>query len=158
MDKELDDRLVEEFPNLYRNRYGDPMYTCMVWGFPGNGWFQLIYDLSAKLEKLILQIPEPERELYCAAQCKEKFGGLRFYMDGATDEMQALIREAENLSWHICEECGAKGERRGGGWIKVLCDEHAKPKPVSGAPKQVGLQDLHVVLGIGAEETDDGDT
>lgn len=60
-----------------------------------------------------------------AAQVKEKFGGLRFYMTHYTDEMSALIREAEQKAEQTCEVCGVVGESRGGGWIKTLCDSCA---------------------------------
>ena len=59
-------------------------------------------------------------------QCKEKFGGLRFYTQDTTDDMEALISAAENESYKTCEECGAGGVARSGGWIKTLCDDHAK--------------------------------
>lgn len=153
MDKELDDRLVAEFPNLYRNRYASPQVTCMCWGFPNNGWFELIYDLSAKLEELILQIPEEQRHLCCASQCKEKFGTLRFYMDGATAEMRALIRKAETASASICEECGENGVMRTGGWLRVLCDKHAKGRN----PHKSTLTELSVVLAIEANEEEKED-
>lgn len=126
MDKILDDRLVTECPNLYRDRYASPQVTCMCWGFPGNGWFNLIYDLSVRLEELILKLPEDKREHCKAAQVKEKFGTLRFYLDGGTKEMYTLIHEAEELSGSICEECGEPGKRQGKGWIKTVCDKHAK--------------------------------
>ena len=57
MDQELDRKLVEDFPLLYRNRYGDMRTTCMVWGFPGRGWFDIIYELSEKLENKIRKLP-----------------------------------------------------------------------------------------------------
>ena len=149
MDKELDKRLVEEFPNLYKNRNASPQTTCMCWGFTcGDGWFELIYDLSSKLEDLILQLPESEKQECAAAQCKEKFGGLRFYIDGATEEMHDLISEAEDLSFHICEFCGAKGKRENlKGWITTVCEEHAKdPSKKIKAPSLVSLQDLRVLI------------
>jgi len=58
-----------------------------------------------------------------ASQVKEKFGTLRFYMDGATDEMYDAINEAERLSATTCESCGLPGKVIGGGWIRVLCDK-----------------------------------
>ncbi len=58
-------------------------------------------------------------------QCKEKFGGLRFYTAETTDDMDTLISAAENESYKTCEQCGAAGVPRSGGWIKTMCDEHA---------------------------------
>lgn len=147
MDRELDDKLVAEFPNLYRDRHGSPSATCMCWGFEvSNGWFELIYDLSNKLEALILEMPDAERKNCKASQTKEKFGGLRFSMDGETEAMSALIDEAEALSYHICEECGAAGERRGGHYIKVACDKHANNQLGVGAPKKVSLEEIRLLI------------
>lgn len=54
MKKELELQLKKEFPNLYSDLYGDCRTTCMAWGFEcGDGWFQLLYDLSSKLEPLV---------------------------------------------------------------------------------------------------------
>ncbi|MCI0349915.1 MAG: hypothetical protein L0Z53_10860 [Acidobacteriales bacterium] len=59
-------------------------------------------------------------------QIKEKFGGLRFYVGPASDELYAAIDMAEAASLTMCEECGASGKRRGGSWIRTLCDMHAE--------------------------------
>lgn len=64
----------------------------------------------------------------CASQVKEKFGGLRFYMDHGTQKMRALVNQAELDSNTTCEECGAQGVARRSGWIKTLCDKHAQDK------------------------------
>lgn len=123
MKQELDDALVKDFPNLYQDRNASYSQTCMCWGFPGDGWEPLIRELSAKLEKLILEIPEDKRKSYKAFQVKEKFGTLRFYMCASTKEMEALIDEAESKSETICEGCGAKAETREfGGWLRTTCD------------------------------------
>jgi len=58
------------------------------------------------------------------AQVKEKFGGLRFYVGGAPQEVHDIIDECETLSYKTCEICGDIGKPREGGWIKTLCDEH----------------------------------
>lgn len=71
---------------------------------------------SSELEKL------PE-----LAQVKEKFGGLRFYVDGASEELRAQIALAEMLSFRICEVCGAPGSLRREGWFRTLCDGHYEP-------------------------------
>ncbi len=233
MDKDLDNKLCQDFPLLYRDRHASMHNTCMCWGFPGTGWYQLLYDLSSKLEPLIQNIvndlelkgdpecvcgqvrslhennkgrclkifqqpykldyiTEPIRKwghfcipstiydskkikdriyvgyrrlksylsnkinnkinkilwflcdhniLYkmndswckeykmrhpCASQTKEKYGTLRFYMTSETEEMSKYISEAENLSAKTCEDCGAPGKYRNGGWVATLCDEHAE--------------------------------
>lgn len=132
MNKALDKALVEDFPILYRDRYGDVKETCMAWGFEvRDGWEPVIRRLSAMLEGL-------NRTGLCtitAVQVKEKFGGLRFYCGVEhTDEIKwwlsdlvdAAIRWAEAECARMCEECGEPGVRRPGGWVKTLCDEHAK--------------------------------
>jgi hypothetical protein len=127
MDEALDKLLCSEFPNLYRDRHASMMETCMCWGFPGKGWFLLIYNLSAKLEALILALPADQQEHCRASQCKEKFGTLRYYMSSSTKEMDDLISKAKELSAHICEECGAPGKLYTNGWYYTACPEHTKP-------------------------------
>lgn len=61
MRQDLDEALVKDFPNLYRQRFQDMRTTCMMWGFEcGDGWEPLIRILSEKLEKLICEIPDIE--------------------------------------------------------------------------------------------------
>lgn len=80
----------------------------------GAGWSDLIDEIYNKLpdNAFILQI-------------KEKFGGLRFYVDNISGEVQDFIWEVEDRSLGICEVCGKEGKPRDGGWIKTLCDEHS---------------------------------
>lgn len=58
------------------------------------------------------------------AQVKEKFGSLRFYINGADDTIFGMISLAETMSTRTCEVCGDKGKIKAGGWIKTLCDKH----------------------------------
>lgn len=73
----------------------------------------------AKLRK----VPKPVEQVI-AVQVKEKFGGLRFYIDGGDKYTDGVITLAESMSFSICEVCGHPGIARRGGWIRVLCDEH----------------------------------
>jgi hypothetical protein len=57
-------------------------------------------------------------------QIKEKFGGLRFYYSGGDEKIQGMVRMAEAWADRHCEECGKPGQKRSGGWIRTLCDEH----------------------------------
>lgn len=120
-------KLFEDFPHLFQGRFLPVTENLMGFGFEcTDGWFNIIYELSAKLTELINQMP-PERRQYCyATQVKEKFGGLRFYMLGSTDEMEDLISEAENLSYKTCEFCGAPGKPNIGGWITTMCEDCRK--------------------------------
>ena len=91
----------------------------------GPGWSDLISRLVNKLFALGWD--------GSVLQCKEKFGGLRFYIGTvsqdvpieAAEGIEKLVRAAEAESYSICEECGAPGVARIGGWIKTLCDTHA---------------------------------
>jgi hypothetical protein len=88
----------------------------------GPGW----KDIVDPLEELC------DRHGVLVMQCKEKFGGLGFYVGGPEeisqedwDNVTARIENAERVSCHICEECGAPGETRDiGGWLKTVCDQH----------------------------------
>ncbi|HWY53919.1 MAG TPA: hypothetical protein VNZ03_05620 [Terriglobales bacterium] len=56
---------------------------------------------------------------------KEKFGGLRIYVNFANDTIHQRLFAAQLESLHACEVCGQPGELREDDWIKTLCDEHA---------------------------------
>ena len=55
-------------------------------------------------------------------QVKEKFGTLRFYYSGGDDYISGMVSLAESLTGVTCEECGNPGERKGGGWVRTMCE------------------------------------
>jgi hypothetical protein len=121
MKRSLDRALCRDFPLLYKQRDWEMTQTCMCWGFPGSGWHDIIRDLSEELEPLI-EAQDPDARA-SAGQVKEKFGTLRFYLDGdETDEMRKAVKRAEKRSAVTCEQCGEPGKSRSSGWIKTLCD------------------------------------
>jgi hypothetical protein len=69
------------------------------------------------------EVPPPMPYI-TASQVKEKFGGLRFYTNGYTDEVSGMIRMAESMSYRTCEVCGSPGRSNNYGWISTLCDTH----------------------------------
>lgn len=81
------------------------------------GWMELLWDTCLHIEKLR---PGPE---FKVAQVKEKFGGLRFYTDGASDAICRAIAAAETKSFSICQNCGGTQHVRtcGPGWVMTLC-------------------------------------
>jgi hypothetical protein len=78
-----------------------------------------IDEAKAKLEEETLKVP-------VASQVKEKFGGLRFYVQAATDKHYQYISFAESMSYRTCESCGAAGKTYTDGWHTTLCDIHAE--------------------------------
>ena len=81
------------------------------------GWYPLIQQLIEDIIKLGWN-----RQV---TQVKEKFGGLRFYINEGSPEVHARITEAEIKSYTICEMCGSPGEtRRDTGWYRTLCEAH----------------------------------
>lgn len=91
----------EEWPELYRGL---------------KGWGGIISSLIEDLFNLGWN-----GQLY---QIKEKFGGLRFYIGGGTDEMLDRIIQAERDSLNACVECGEPGTQANAGWIITLCPTH----------------------------------
>jgi hypothetical protein len=123
MRKELDDKLVKEFPKLFKDRHGDMRETAMVWGFDcGDGWYFLIRNLCQSIQGRIDSNPHLKLHQPTVFQVKEKFGSLRFYTDASDQETYGMIWFAEHLSSHICEECGKEGRIiKEGGWYSCRC-------------------------------------
>lgn len=113
-------KLMNDNPLLFKEN--PPRSGCWV----GDGWIPLLENLCSVLEYHITLLPEELRKDTYVVQIKEKFGGLCFYMNQSTPYMDGAIYVTEALSTTICEECGLPGEKRGGGWIKTLCNKHHK--------------------------------
>ena len=78
MNKDLEMKLVRNYPIIFSQYGGDKRQTCMSWGMScGNGWYNLINNLC---EDVTTTIGNKNIKII-AAQVKEKFGGLRFYYD-----------------------------------------------------------------------------
>jgi hypothetical protein len=57
-----------------------------------------------------------------AVQVKEKFGSLRFYVDGGDDYTAGMIRLAESISASMCESCGIPSKvKNNDGWLSNMC-------------------------------------
>ena len=123
MNKELQQKLYDRFPDLYRQKDLPMSQTCMCWGFDvDDGWFEIVWMLSLALEDESKQTGSKIE----AVQVKEKFAGLRFYTDGSTKRAYDLISLAEGMSYHICEVCGKNGRTCSrGSWLKTVCKDHA---------------------------------
>lgn len=88
------DELQGRFPRLFEGIPG-PAYFDI-----GPGWYGLVAGLLEKLDAMNI----PDLRVF---QVKQKFGGLRCNREGSwNDEASALIWQAEEASFHICEQCG----------------------------------------------------
>lgn len=90
----------------------------------GNGWFRMLDKLCSLIEHEIKRVPKELNGKLYAAQVKEKFGGLRFYMEESTPFIDGAISLAEDMSFTICEVCGNVGKPRNFSWVRTLCDHH----------------------------------
>jgi hypothetical protein len=96
----------------------------------GNGWRPLVRELCEKLFELGWDGK--------VEQCKEKFGGLRFYAIYSCDHLEPeeqtfniisdketlffnIVAEYECKSESICEMCGGPGFKRHFGRLATLC-------------------------------------
>jgi hypothetical protein len=168
MSPEHDQKLCNDFPEIFKDRHGGMRTTAMCWGFEcGDGWYNIIRFLCIKLmqdynrtkdsyehykemvetedksqwhrwqienyteEKLATKKQELDNTtIPIAVQVKEKFGGLRFYVNRATDKQHDMISFTESLSHYVCEECGTMKDVHcyDMGWIRTLCRQHANER------------------------------
>jgi hypothetical protein len=148
MKQELEQKLLEKYPRVFgRGKYrSQGSRTPYVYPCVDDGWYDIVDTVCALIEHRhqelersnTLLVNENELDDYPeddniewqpviqAAQIKEKFGGLRFYTTSTNDYVRGVIDAAEALSLRTCETCGAPGKPRNDGWIKTLCDVHAK--------------------------------
>jgi len=145
----------KESKTLY-DKYSRFLENCHV--TIGDGWFPVVDALCQKIENAYQALPLEEKTdaalngAYKGCQIKEKFGGLRFYVDGETPEITRWIAEAEEACWKICENCGSPGNRDNSShWIMVLCKGCSLQRKISKwrTAKDIDLQllkDNHVRL------------
>lgn len=138
MSPELDKKLCEKYPVIFRDRHGNKMTTAMCWGFDhGDGWYHLLDSLCHTIQSHIdsnqehihwcyQNGAEPPEEIpqVVAVQVKEKYATLRFYYNGGDSHIDGAVHAIETLSRYVCEECGKPGEVRNDGWLRTLCDDH----------------------------------
>ncbi|NBU82143.1 MAG: hypothetical protein EBS55_10900 [Flavobacteriaceae bacterium] len=90
----------------------------------GDGWFKILFELVGAIK---VNDQKKGDWITKVTQIKEKFGGLRFYVTGTSDKNWALIRNAEQKSYGVCEESGSEVEVGTWvqGWTQTLCRQIA---------------------------------
>lgn len=124
MSPELDKKLVEKYPKIFKDRYGDIRESCMPWGFDvGDGWVNIIDQMCGLIAWDIEHNKMPE---VVATQVKEKWGILEFYYYGGDERTHGIVDMARQMSSITCEVCGLPGKLIDVGWMFTLCDKHAE--------------------------------
>lgn len=121
-------KLLAAYPLLYRE--------LREWGFEcGDGWFDLVWRLSADIESAarLESIPESPDVWPSVRILKQKFGSLRVQLGfdvPVSESIHALVDKAGERSIETCELCGAPAklnrEREQGGWVEALCKSCCK--------------------------------
>jgi hypothetical protein len=129
--RQLRKALIEEYPYLQPRRMTDgtvsPDYDYQFivgeYDLP-EGWLdlflQMCEDIKAPLEKAGLL------NEFRFLQVKEKYGQLRAYNTGGTEEVFDIIDKYEFLSEQVCSTCGKPAAAMTRGWICPFCKECIK--------------------------------
>lgn len=121
MKPELENKLFEKYPKIFIQRTLNMRQTAMCFGCEcGSGWYDLIDKLCNDIQTYLDAHPDVQQVE--AVQVKEKFGGLRYYVDGGDNNTDLLIDIAERESYYVCENCGTRENiGRTDGWITTIC-------------------------------------
>lgn len=108
--------LVEQYPALFSHD-GKPTLISPI--ACNDGWYELLRVLCFS----ITEHCKNKGTTVSVRQVKEKFGGLRFYIDGGDDFVHGLIDFAEQFSFLVCEQCGQKATlTKNDGWLMTTCE------------------------------------
>lgn len=112
----LHDETFEPFRDMFKQSFGVSTNP---------GWYPLV-------EKLLLDFRALPQEdgLVRTNQIKEKFGGLRVYVevsgsDDFKERVRDMIEQAEKEASLTCEFCSNTGVLRTPGWMRVTCEKHS---------------------------------
>ena len=140
MKEKLEKQLYAKYPEIFGQHTLDTTKTRMCDGFAcGDGWYGIIDSLCALIQNHVENERrnieyknkqdgtklDPKSFKVEATQVKEKFGDLRFYIDGGDDYVYGLIAFASYISGQTCEDCGSNKNvtKTNNGWIRSLCSK-----------------------------------
>lgn len=111
--------LIECYPEMFSDL--NPKCPMAMFYFEcGDGWFDLLKDCILDIKKICQEKGLNPKTF----QIKEKYGSLRFYVDGADCCIFETIEKASDLSAITCEACGSNAEKRmRGRWVSTQCDK-----------------------------------
>lgn len=97
------------------------IHKTSVWITPRNGGWNKAFFFPMMEE--IRKVAKKDGVLHTLRtdDYKSKYGGLRFYVSGNSEDVQEIISEYECLSEYICEFCGEPDVGSTKGWITPIC-------------------------------------
>lgn len=114
MNKELENRLQEKYYDILPANFYFEIRE---------GWYGLVKNLLHVIDDYVARTPLDGQ--FQIVQIKEKWGGLRVYVDHGDDFIYGAIAVAECMSNSICEVCGAPGEKVvKSNWLRTRCWTH----------------------------------
>jgi hypothetical protein len=108
-------QLVEICPEIFQKEDKDPRGPLDFYFQCHDGWFDILKECISEIKSIIDSRKFDFSEFSPkVAQIKEKYGALRFYLEGpldmsASDALHDVIDAAEAKSLKVCEICGDKG-------------------------------------------------
>jgi len=145
-EQEMQEYFPKVFPKIFEGKYGGIAV--------GKGWFDIL-NSACQLIQSHIDWKNKDGQVVpqvVAEQVKEKFGDLRFYVQGGDDYTQGIIAMAEQMSGKVCEDCGAPGEAGGRGWISTLCPTHRAERDAARAKADEEWEQQRKLLKEGFEE------
>lgn len=137
MSPEKTKNLYDKYPEIFAQKDLPMTQTAMCWNICcGEGWYNILDTLCdsiqnhidneryrIKLHKEMGKLPPdaPDYPQIEFTQVKEKYGGLRVYLNYYDQYIDGLIHMAEMMSYCTCENCGNPGKPNEEGWITTLC-------------------------------------
>jgi hypothetical protein len=118
MNPELEKKLIQKYPGLFRDVTKSPQETCMCWGIEtGDGWFDIIDNLCGFIENLqktryyfLTTKDKKYINFHCSdvvfTQIKEKYGTLRVYWHFKYtnyDELSSQLNNPKDIDKHISQ-------------------------------------------------------
>ncbi len=103
----------------------EPKHPYYLFGVEcGDGWKSIYQPIIDYIVEYNLKQDNDENKIEIH-QIKEKFGGLRIYLSHYTDELRAMIEDAEEKSFNTCEICGKHIDKPivESHWIYTECED-----------------------------------
>lgn len=126
-------KLLERYPFLRV----DDSDEFSWWDDIPEGW-RIAFGIPMMEELREQLIKEGKLDTYHIRDVKEKWGSLRWYDSGSSDEVQDIINKYEYLSIKTCIVCGKPATEMTKGWIWPVCHACYQNFEKGGRPNRDG--------------------